>query len=310
MGYYDPNIGKQAQAAQDFDSAYKVYMDMQYVDQYEKKKLMAKADKAGIGDALDAIQSGDYSQILGENAKYADAVMNLFSKNPQLATRKASEIAKEISNNGAEGIEEAKGTITSAVYGSLLAAERTDFKSKISLIKILDDMSGLMEQVPSDYVKGSIQDVVTKLGGLGDENLRLIGQKMDMLVNIYTLGQSGVQFSTKEMDMYKKIFPSNKKVSAANIQDVMNLTSTWKENLNEQIQLSTGNTLYLEDLVPDYMMESRYSSITGDPKYASLVGSTTKAGDDSLGSLWSESANIIVDDEADNWFQGINSGIR
>lgn len=84
-------------------------------------------------------------------------------------------------------------------------------------INKLKEIKTMLKDVPTNILKGTMENVARELGKTSDPRLVQIGTRLNEALIQYRRSLTGVQFSEREADQYAKIFPSYKNEPPVNM---------------------------------------------------------------------------------------------
>jgi hypothetical protein len=205
----------------------------------------------------------------GADKKFASAVQSAVSNNiyPRLSGNEKMRI-KPDSNLAlaTQPKEQVVEQLKTWVKSSLQPTQVTQLEGRETEIPRLDGIKTMLQDFynkggKSDFLKGTQEDVLRKIGMMKDPQLRYMATRISMELNTYRQSTTGLAFTESESAAYKQIFPD--------------ISSTGDLNMALLDGLIDSQKAYVDSVYSTAMGPSNWKVISGGTTAAPSSSSTS-----------------------------------
>lgn len=164
-------------------------------------------------------------------------------------------------------LEGAKQYAKTVVRNSETGQTKTDLIGRERTITFLDQLENDLNTFyaaggTTNMLSGKWQNIQEYFGFTGNKKLAEITAKIKDSVAAYVVNRSGVQFSDKEREMYKSIFPNTDKVGELNEARITALRDLTRAGINTYYEFRFGPDLYNRLYSTDQIVSSTTTKST------------------------------------------------
>lgn len=226
----------------------------------EKARIMNRATAGGYENEVNSYALGDYSSILGDNAKYAEAAKRIY-RSIKGTDFKQADIANMVKKIQAGDLNSAKGELMSLYETSLGAEEKKTFKMQVRMVEDMVELQQITKDIAdkTGFVAGNLEELAQVLGRTSDKELASYKARVQRLVQAYTKGQSGAAFSAQEFKNYAELFGNIKNTGDLNSIKIREFHDALMRDIGSNLATKTGYSIEsLRDIVPSNKINSYY----------------------------------------------------
>lgn len=238
-----------------------------------------------------AAGSGDYTGILPQDQiKYTDVAFNLTKGDTKSKVKAAATVASALADGDTE---RAKRLTYMALNSSLDNATSKELRAGLSMLKDLNYIKGIFQEMEgTNFVSGNINELANKIGFSTMKDKQKAKQEVERLIQAYVKGQSGAQFSVKEMERYAGVFPSLSKLGSLNADAIDGLINQLGNEVNGIVYNETGFNM---DNIFDFVPKSEHDAfikLSKDPDRFPLLLMGSEYDPNALASEFSQDPEI------------------
>jgi hypothetical protein len=216
----------------------------------QQQKIWDRAVKGGYVQELQDVQLGDYSGLLGKDAKYTDAYKRLL-KDTENKPMMMNQLAQKI---GKGDMDYVKGEILTSLRKNMFADPLKTFDTNVQIAKDMKDLADMFKKVQdkTGFVAGNVEKLYELVGRTKDPELAVLKSRVNKLIQTYTKAQSGAQFSAQEFQRYQVLFPGIDSLEELNLAKINEFYRDTTSKLDEVVKSNTGNALSsFRDVIPE-----------------------------------------------------------
>lgn len=124
----------------------------------------------------------------------------------------------------------AKDTIRQAALEGEDVATRNQVRGRREVVQALTSIEGLLKDLPTNLVSGTVEDVARRLGTSTDQRYVRVGQRLNTLLQSYRRSITGAAFSQAETSEYNTIFPAYTNTPPVNTTLINALREAFSDN--------------------------------------------------------------------------------
>ena len=215
----------------------------------DEKNIKKITDLMGGGKTADDIEDllrfAGQSELLTGN--FRDAIESVTT---ELGTEKRNNVIESFERRLDEGNEEsAKEFLMKSAIDSFGTEESKSVRGTKRTIEFLDEIENDLKILESNGIDtgifaGTTEKMLSKVGEVGEPELRKVATKIAAGIQKYRRAMSGVAFSEPESREYKQMFPSIDKVDEFNTSVIKGLRETMQGDFDFFMSNAMGSAPY------------------------------------------------------------------